>query len=118
MGVGVFDPLLQDEQTKRKVIAINNAKRVIERDSSGKEIKLKKKKLMKEVLHFNLLNLLEKRDIELFGTPEILLSLKSIQYEYQDNGSVKIFGNYDHIAEAIVRAAWCMQDKTLNIWMM
>jgi hypothetical protein len=53
--------------------------------------------------------------IELYDDDDIILSLKSIQYEYVDNG-FKIFGNYSHITEALIRAAWCVQDKHLNIW--
>ena len=32
MGVGVFDPLLEHNQTKRKIIAINNARRSIDKE--------------------------------------------------------------------------------------
>lgn len=110
MGVGVFDPLLEHNQTKRKVVAINNARRSLDRDES------RKKKLMKEDLYNNLLRLMEQHKIELFDDPEIYLSLKSVQYEYTDDGSLKIFGNYTHIVEALIRAAWCVKDKTLNIW--
>lgn len=110
VGAGVFDPLLMDPQTKRKVIAINNATRSLDNEDKHK------KKLMKEDLYMNLLNLMEKQKIFLFDDPEIMLSLKSIQYEYTDEKTLKIFGDYSHIAEALVRAAWCMKDKTLNIW--
>jgi hypothetical protein len=39
-----------------------------------------------------------------------------VQYEYDDKGSIKIFGNYTHIAEALVRAAWCTADKGHGLW--
>lgn len=110
MGVGIFDPLLEDEQTKRKVEAINNARR-----SLDVEERPQRKKLMKEDLYNNLLSLMEKGKIALFNEPEIFLSLKSIQMEYTE-GRLKIFGTYTHIAEALIRAAWCMKDKHLNIW--
>jgi len=109
MGVGVFDTLLQDDQTKRKVIAINNSTRNL--DNKDK----KRKRLMKEDLYNNLLWLMERKFIQLWDDTEILVSLKSVQYEY-DEGKLRIFGNYTHIAEALVRAAWCMKDKSLNIW--
>ena len=70
---------------------------------------------MKEAIYTNLLKLMETKKIKLLQNPELLLSLKSIQYEYLDNGRIKIFGNYSHIAEAMVRAAWCVKDKTLNV---
>lgn len=109
LGSGVFDVLLKDEQTKRKVIPINNASRSLDRDER------RKKKLLKEDLYSNLLRLMENKEIELFDDDEIKLSLQSIQYEYEDS-KLKIFGNYSHIVEALIRAAWCVQDKHLNIW--
>ena len=110
IGVGVFDCLLGDEQTKRKVVAINNSVRSLDKDEK------RKKRLMKEDLYTNLLRLMEQDKIKLFDNPEIMLSLKSIQYEYNDDKSIKIFGNYSHITEALIRAVWCVRDKTLNIW--
>ncbi len=115
LGVGVYDILFEDEQTKRKVVAINNAKRVYEKDNSGKEIKERKKKLLKEDLYNNLKNLMEKGEIQLFDSPELRQSLRSIQYENED-GVLKIYGNYSHITEALIRASWCVKDKSLNIW--
>ena len=107
LGVGVFDPLLEDQQTKRKVVPINNASRSIDRNSQ-------RKKLLKEDLYTNLLVLMQKGKIDLWDNPDLLLSLKSVQAEYK-NGKLKIFGKYTHITEALIRAAWCMKDKSLNI---
>lgn len=114
LGVGVFDPLLEDDQTKRKVVAINNASRPLEAD------KKRNKKLLKEDLYNNLLNLMEQGKIDLLDQEEVFLSLKSIQMEYVDDKlgkrTLKIYGKYSHIAEALIRAAWCMKDKSLNIY--
>jgi len=110
MGVGVFDSLLSDERTRRKTIAINNARRPLDREEK------KKRRMLKEDLYNNLLSLMEKRQIELLKDDEIFLSLKSVQYEYGDDGKIKIFGNYTHIAEGLIRAAYCAKDKSLNIW--
>jgi len=112
MGVGVFDQLLTTPEIKRKVIPINNAKR--SQDNEDKRYK----KLMKEDLYLNLLRLMEQHQIRLLDDPEIFLSLKSIQYEYVTREGqltrLRIFGNYSHIAEGIIRAAWCIKDKSLN----
>ena len=110
MGVGVFDPLLEEEQTRRKVVSIDNATRALEFAGT------KSKRLMKEDLYNNLLRLFEQGKIELFDDPNILLSLRSVQYEYTKNGNMRIFGEYSHITEALVRAAWCMASKDLNLW--
>ena len=115
MGVGVFDPLYEDEQTKRKVVGINNAKRSIER-KKGKMHKDRGKVLLKEDLYNNLKNLMENNKIELFNSVELKQSLRSIQYEVTDEGNLRIYGNYAHITEAIIRAAWSVKDKSLNIY--
>jgi len=110
MGVGVFDQLLTDPQTKRKVIAINNTSRPLTKDEK------RRKKTIKEDIYNNFLMLMERGKIKLLNDHEIFLSLKSVQYEYTDDGKIKIFGNYTHIADGLVRAAWCAKDKSLNIW--
>lgn len=110
LGVGVFDPLLEDDQTKRKVEAINNASRSLEHDAK------RKKKILKEDLYTNLLRIMEQKKIKLLENPDVMLSLKSIQYEYTDDKRLKIFGNYSHITEALIRAAWCMKNKSLNMY--
>jgi hypothetical protein len=114
LGVGVFDSLMEDKQTKRKTVAINNAKRLIDKEKSKKGMKDRKKPLMKEALYTNLKNLMENNKIKLLDNPQVRQSLRSIQMDYGD-GKLKIYGNYSHIAEALIRAAWCMKDKTLNI---
>ena len=110
VGAGVLDILLEDPQTKRRVIAIENSTKSLDVEDPPQ-----RKKLMKEDLYNNLKKLMENGEIELFDNPNILLSLKSIQFEYKDD-RLKIDGNYAHITESLVRAAWCMKDKSLNIW--
>ena len=107
MGVGVFDQLLDEDETKRKVIAINNEARPLDKEG------LRKKKVLKEDIYNNLVMLMEREKIKLLDDPEIALSLKSVQFELV-NGRPKYIGNYTHIAEGLVRAAWCTKDKHLN----
>ena len=113
MGWGVFDPLKENEQTKRKVVAIENVKKSLDREK-GKPTD-QRKKTMKEDLYNNLKNLMETGKIKLFDSPELKQSLRSIQYENLE-GVLRIYGNYAHIAEALIRAAWCTKDKSLNIY--
>lgn len=114
LGVGVFDYLLMNEQTKRKVVAVNNRSRPLNKDESSK------KKILKEDLYNNLLALMERGEIYLLDDDEIFQSLKSVQYEYVNKANsltkLRIFGNYTHICEGLIRAAWCNRDKRLNIW--
>jgi len=113
VGGGVFDYLLIDDQTKNKVVSINNSSRPLDRDEK------RKTKIMKEDLYTNLLVLMEQGKLSLLDDDEVFLSLKSVQYEYLvkigQPTDLRIFGNYTHIAEGLVRAAWSSRDKTLNI---
>ena len=109
MGVGVFDPLLAHNQTRRKVVGINNAQRSITKDDS------RRKKLLKEDLYNNLRNLMEQGKIKLYQDDNLFHSLKSVQAEYS-GGTLKIFGNYTHITEALIRAVWGIRTKGLNIY--
>lgn len=111
LGVGVFDSLLSNAQTKRKTIALNNAQRIIEYNVDKTP---KMKKLLKEDMHNNLLHLMEKGKILLLDDGNIWQSFKSIQYEYineKGGATIRIFGDYSHIVEGIIRAAWCTKDK-------
>lgn len=115
LGVGVFDFLVEETKTKRKVVAINNRERILDKDGE------KKAKILKEDLYNNLVALGDWGKIKLLDDDEIKASLASIQYEYvikANRASVlRIFGNYSHIVEGIIRAAWlASKDKTLNIW--
>lgn len=111
LGVAVFDPLLNNDQTKRKVVAINNSSRALDRD--GK----RKRKLLKEDLYLNLKRMMEQGEIQLLNDPEVFTSLKSIILERgQKSSEVRIYGRYAHIAEGLIRAAWSVRDKHLNIY--
>lgn len=112
LGVGILDWLLREPLTKRKVVALNNLSRNL--DASGK----KKKTLLKEDMYQNLRAMLERGVLKLLDDDEVMLSLKSIQYEYSTEhgqlSKVRIFGNYSHIAEGLIRAAWLANTKSLN----
>lgn len=109
VGGGVLDCLLLDDQTKRKSEGLDNAKKSLVYDGS------QKRHTLKEDMYFTLRRLMEQGSIRLMNDNDLKLSLKSVQYEEEDT-KTKIFGNYTHCTEALVRAAWCVQDKTLNIW--
>lgn len=114
LGVSVFDHLLNEPSTMNKVVAINNRDRPYDRDEQYKA------KLLKEDLYNNLVGLGERGEIKLLDDDELIMSLKSVQYEYvikeSQQTKLRIFGNYTHIAEGLIRAAWCAKDKHLNIW--
>jgi len=114
LGVSILDHLLVISQTKRKVVAINNRARAMGYGEEGG-----KQRLLIEDLYSHLLSLMEQGKIQLLDDPDLIASLRSIQYRYvQKEGlltRLKIWGDYSHIAEGLIRAAWCIKDKDLNI---
>ena len=113
LGIGVYDILFEDNQTRNKVVSIDNARTEIDREKGQDENR--KRTIDKIYLYNNLKNIMENHLIQLYDDPRIKQSLRSMQYENED-GVLKIYGNYAHIAEALKNAAWCMKDKSLNIW--
>ena len=115
LGVSVYDHLLNEDSTKNLIVAINNRDRPYDRDDQHRA------KLLKEDLYNNLVGLGERGEISLLDDDELIVSLKSVQYEYiiaaGKQTKLRIFGNYTHIVEGLIRAAWlASKDKTLSIW--
>ncbi len=110
LGSGDYDYLLKAPETRRKIIGLNNASRDLNRDGT------KKKKLLKEEMYNNLLAMMEMKEIKLLKDDEIFDSLRSVQFE-TTGGKTKYFGSDTHIAEALIRAAWCVKTKSLNIYL-
>lgn len=105
LGVGIYDHLLQDVILKKKVIPMNNRTISLNRDGSDKQ------RIFKEDLYDNLKSMMEHGEIQLLDDDNLLASFRSIQFEFtKDEGQkitrVKIFGNYSHIVEGLIRAAW------------
>jgi len=114
VGAGVLDMLLSEDETKRKVVGLDNAKRALNRDET------KVKSLLKEDMYMNFLALLEQGKLHLLDDDEVRLSLASVQYEYQTGEKkttqFRIFGEYTHVVEGLIRAVWLAKHKPLNIW--
>jgi len=111
VGGGVTDVLI--DNLGKKVVGINNASKSI--DKEGK----KQHKILKEDLYSNLLVLMENKRIEFIDDPQLKRSLASVRFEYAMTGAgkrLKIYGNYTHIAEAAVRAAWAIKTKGLKLF--
>lgn len=117
LGVGVFDFLRREPHYEDKIVDMNNAKRVYEVFETEKGRNEKKKTIMKEDMYVNLKVLLEHGKLRLLKDTSLFMSLKSVQFEYKDNGTMNIFGRDTHIAEGLIRAAWlACQCKSLNLW--
>ena len=114
LGVGIFDHLIRIDQVKRKIIAINNRARSL--DTSDKT----KTKLLKEDLYDNCRSMMERGIVAFLDDDEIIESFRSVQYEYiKKEGQptkLRIFGDYTHIVEGIIRALILAKAKNLNMW--
>ena len=110
---GAVTDILYD-RLGRKVMGLNNAsKRFM---IKGEELK---KGILKEDLYSNTLMLMETGKIKMINHLGLLKSLKSITYEYGEmkfDRKIKIFGDYSHITEALVRACWCIKERGLTLW--
>lgn len=112
IGVGVFDWLMWDDNTKHITEAIDNSKQVMDRDG-------KTRKLQKTLKYSHFKMLMETGKLHLLTDDNIFQSFKSVQYAYTNDSlgtrHLKIFGNYTHIAEGATNAAWGEKYKHLSL---
>jgi len=109
LGSPILDYMLTHNSLKRKAIGLNNAKRDIGADGETKQLKGIE-------MYANLKIMMEQGLIKFPEDDELIRSLTSIQYVVdKDTKNIKIHGKYDHICEALKRAAWLVKSKGLNI---
>ena len=108
MGSGVVSSAMSDDNLRRKVIDLKNSRREV--DGDGKQTS----RSMKEAMYMNMLEMGELGELKLFDSAEIRLSLRSIISKKTEGGQEKIDGNYSHIVEGLIRAAWLLKEKDLN----
>ena len=109
LGTPILDYLIKENKLKRKTIGLNNASRLINAD--GRE-----KKLLKEDMYGNLKIMMEQGLLKFGEDDELIRSITSIQFEIdKETKRIKIFGKYSHITEGLIRAAWLVKSKGLNI---
>jgi len=110
VGGGLYDILIE-KVPQRIVIGLENARRTI--DNEGRQ-----HKLFKEDLYSNSIVLMEKEPaiIDILADMRLLRSLKGITFEYTSDRNIRIYGKYSHLAEAFVRACWCIKEKGLNLY--
>lgn len=115
LGAPLLDQFLVTTQVKRKVIGINNASRSVDREDPPKGVVL-----MKEDLYNNLKALMEQKRIRMIKDDNLFQSLDCVRFEIKDTSTLQqrtlIYGNYLHLCEALIRAAWCVRTKGLNLW--
>lgn len=109
VGGGVTDVLI--EKFGRRVLGLNNASKRVQIQGEDKV-----KGILKEDLYSNALMLMETKKLDLISDLSLLRSLKSITFEYSSTGHVKIFGDWSHLGEAMVRACWCVKERGLDLY--
>ncbi len=109
LGSEDFGEMLELPETRRKVISLNNASKDLNRDGT------KSTRLLKEDMYNNLLGMMEKKEIKLLKDDSIFESLRSIQFE-TTGGKTKYHSDDSHIAEGLIRSAWLVKSKSLNIY--
>jgi hypothetical protein len=112
IGVGVFDWLMFDDETKNITEAIDNSKQIMSKDG-------KTRKLQKTLKYSYFKMMMETGKLHLLDEPSVFQSFKSVQYAYTNDSlgtrHLKIFGNYTHIAEGATNGAWGAKTKHLNL---
>ena len=108
-GCGITDELIR--RMGRKILGIDNAKRTIDKDE-------RKGKVRKEDLYSHAVVLMEKEPprIDIIDNLKLLRSLRSMTFEYTADKNLRIFGKYSHLAEAFVRACWCLKEKGMKLY--
>ena len=108
----MFDNLLEIEEVRRKAVDMNAAKKSVEYGEDARA-----RRILKDDMHANLLRLMEQKKITILDDDKLLLSLKSVLYEVDEQTKKrKIYGRYTHIAEGMVRGAWCAKEKNIKVW--
>lgn len=114
IGVGVFDFLMGNDQTKRKTLGVLNSLELPQED--------KRIKYQKEELYTLFLSLMRQKLVYLLDDDNIFFSLRAIQFDYTTDtlgrSHLKI-GATRHtdtdIPEGLIRAALAIKWKDLNL---
>jgi len=112
IGVGVFDWLMVNDDTKRITVPIDNSILIEMPDKKT----LKRKKTLK---YSRFKMMMETGRMHLLTDTSIFQSFKSVQYAYTNDSlgvrHLKIFGNYTHICEGCTNAGEGAKSKDFNI---
>jgi len=108
VGGGVVDSLI--EKKGRKIVEINASSRSIEHQEKTKNA------ILKQDLYSNALILMQQGKLQFVRHYRIMGSLQAITFEYTQEGRLRIYGKNSHLAEAFVRACWCVKNKGLDLF--
>lgn len=116
IGVGVFDFLVANDQTKTRTFGVNNSMEI------KQGLEKKRIKIAQEELYTNLLSLMRQGKVKLLDDEEIFFSLRAMQFDYTTDGlgrsHLKIFARHhtdSDIAEGLIRSVLGEKYKDINI---
>lgn len=112
VGGGVIDQCREMPSLKERILDLNNAMKW--RDEKTETTS---KNLLKVDMHVNLQRLMEQKKVILLSDEDLIHSLKSVMFEYTEDGQMHIFATDNHIVEGVTRGVWiCEKSKSLNLW--
>ncbi len=106
-GSGTYKYLLENDDLKRCMVALDNATRPIGVDGE-------KTKLLKEFMYDVVEEMGWRGELKCFNEGAVKQSFESIQVTIKSNGERSYSGSYDHIVDGVVEAIWLIKDKPLN----
>lgn len=109
VGWGVFSELLQSP-CRDSVVNLNSSHKSVSTDDTQQG------KILQSDLYHNLRMLMERGKVYFLNDDNLKASLRGIQRLVDDKGKESFEGRDNHIAEALIRMAWCMQTKSLSLF--
>lgn len=109
VGGGCMD-IMTETLGKSRVIGLNNATKSIDAND-------RKGRILKEDLYSNALKMMESGEVDIINNMALLRSLKSMKFQYTKDKNIIIYGNESHLAEAFVRACWCVKERGLKLFL-
>ena len=107
VGGGCFD-LMVEQLGRSRVIGLSNATKSIDDRRKGR--------ILKEDLYSNALKMMESGEVDIINNMALLRSLKNMKFQYTKDKNIIIYGNESHLAEAFVRACWCVKERGLRLF--
>lgn len=109
LGSGTFAYMMENNNLKRCIVALDNSQRPTEHMKDGK-----KTKLLKEYMYDLVEEMGWRGELKCFDEGAVKQSFESIQIEFKEGGIKRYWGTYAHIVEGIVRAVWMAKNKSLK----
>lgn len=95
--------------------------RIVDLNNAAKRYKIRDedrtlKNVLKTEMHVNLLRMMEQGKVRLLNDENLIKSLSSVFFEYDEEGKMSIFASDNHIVEGVVRGVFlAVKEKSLNL---